>query len=449
MYLQVSFRSQIHKAMVCLMFAAAATNAQVDPGVRGGSPAAGGRISGLTVKESKFFDDGLDEFQEVASVLGTVPNTEKGLGPRFNLDSCAGCHKFPSIGGSSPTHNPQVDVAPSSQVTPLLNLGIISATGPIREVRFATDGGVHDLFTIMGRPDTPPGCSILQPDFGAHALPTFPGELRFRIPTPVFGAGLIEAISDSTIAANETPTALKTLLGIAGHANRNGNDGTITRFGWKAQNKSLVIFSGEAYNVEQGITNDLFPDERGESGVQDALACRQVPAAQDHTNYDQTQPQTVPGNAISFANFMRFLAPPTPVTSYGSVSAASIANGAGQFAVIGCTACHLPSMPTGNHDTGALANKVANLYSDLLVHNMGTLGDGISQGNAGGNEFRTAPLWGLGQRIFFLHDGRANDLVAAILAHSSTGSEAYTVIENFKALQLSDRQDIVNFLRSL
>ena len=449
MYLQVSFRFQISKSVVFLMFAAAATNAQVDPGVRTGSPAAGGKIAGLTVKESKFFDGGLDEFQEVTSVLGAVPNTEAGLGPRFNLDSCAGCHKFPAIGGSSPAHNPQVDVAPLSQVMPLQNLGIISASGPVREVRFASDGGVHDLFTIMGRSDTPSGCSISQPDFGAHALPTFPGELRFRIPTPVFGAGLIEAISDSTIAANEAPNGLKTLLGITGHANRNGHDGTISRFGWKAQNKSLVIFSGEAYNVEQGITNDLFPDERGESGVQDPLACRQVPAAQDHTNYDLTQPQTVPGNAISFANYMRFLAPPMPVASYGNVTAASITNGAGQFTAIGCTACHLPSMPTGNHDTGALANKLANLYSDLLVHNMGTLGDGISQGNAGGNEFRTAPLWGVGQRIFFLHDGRTNDLVAAILAHSSTGSEAYTVIENFKALQLSDRQDIVNFLRSL
>jgi CxxC motif-containing protein (DUF1111 family) len=174
-----------------------------------------------------------------------------------------------------------------------------------------------------------------------------------------------------------------------------------------------------------------------------------VAAGQDHTNYDQTQPQTIPGDAISFANFMRFLSPPAPVTSYGSVSATSIANGAGKFALVGCAACHIPSLPTGQHDTGALANKNANLYSDLLVHNMGALGDGISQGNAGPNEFRTAPLWGLGQRYYFLHDGRTDNLVQAIGAHSSAGSEANGVITNFNALSSTDKQDILNFLRSL
>ena len=450
MYPQVSFRSQLHKAVVCLMFAAASTNAQVDPGVRTGSPAAGGKIAGLTVKESKFFDTGLDEFEEVASVTGSVSGTEEGLGPRFNLDSCAGCHKFPSVGGSSPTHNPQVDVGPPSQVNLLVGLGLIKPDGPVREIRFnqSNDGGVHDLFTIVGLPGTPAGCNA-----SALPQPTFSGNLAniiFRIPTPVFGAGLIEAISDATIAANELPSQFKTDRGIGGHTNRNGNDGTITRFGWKAQNKSLAIFAGEAYNVEQGITNDLFPDERGEGGVQDPAICRPIPAGQDHTNYDLTQPQTVPGNVISFANFMRFLAPPTPVTSYGSVTAASINRGRDNFAAVGCAACHLPSMQTGNHDTGALANKTANLYSDLLVHNMGSgLADGVSQGNANGSEFRTAPLWGLGQRIFFLHDGRTSDLLQAITEHSSGVSEANTVITNFNSLPTGDRQDILNFLRSL
>src|SRR5207247_4208232 len=156
------------------------------------------------------------------------------------------------------------------------------------------------------RSDTPPGCTMSQPNFGAHA-----GELVFRIPTPNFGSGLLEAIADETILANELAVKLH---GITGHANRNGNDGTISRFGWKAQNKSLVIFSGEAYNVEQGITNELFPDERGEAGVQDPAACRVVASAQDHTHYEETQPQRVPGDAIQFANFMRFLAPPAPAS---------------------------------------------------------------------------------------------------------------------------------------
>lgn len=109
------------------------------------------------------------------------------------------------------------------------------------------------------------------------------------------------------------------------------------------------------------------------------MACRVVAAAQDHTHYDQTQPQRIPGDAVNFANFMRFLAPPTPVSSYTGVSAASITKGAAKFASIGCTVCHTPSMYTGEHDTAALATKTANLYSDLLVHNMGALGDGISR----------------------------------------------------------------------
>jgi CxxC motif-containing protein (DUF1111 family) len=440
---QVSLNGPIKISRISLgiLAFAAISFAQTDPGVRGGAAGAGGAIPGLTVKEDKFFASGQDAFAEVASVLGTIPDTEEGLGPRFNLDSCAGCHKFPGVGGSSPAVNPQVTVAPLSQITPLQTLGIISPNGPIREVRFASDGGVHDLFTIMGRSDTPVGCNISQPDFASHVA-----DLRFRIPTPTFGAGLIEAIPDSAIAALES--AVKP-YGITGHANRSGNDGTITRFGWKAQNKSLVIFSGEAYNVEQGITNDLFPDERGEGGVQDPMACRMIAAGQDHTHYDQTQPQKVPGDAVNFANFMRFLAPPTRVSSYTGATAASVANGAAKFASAGCTACHTPSIPTGSHDTAALAYKTANLYSDLLVHNMGELGDGISQGNANGNEFRTAPLWGLGQRVFFLHDGRTSDLVAAIAAHSSTGSEANTVIGNFNTLTTAEKQDILNFLRSL
>jgi CxxC motif-containing protein (DUF1111 family) len=399
------------------------------------------------VKEQKFFASGLDQFSEIQSVIGSLPNTESGLGPRFNLDSCAGCHAFPAIGGSSPRTNPQTSVAPSSQVNPLIILNIINSNGPVREVRFKSDGAVHDLFTIAGRSDTPSGCVISQPDFATHVGT---GDVVFRIPTPLFGAGLIEAISDSTIAANE---AAAKPFGIAGRANRNGNDGTISRFGWKAQNKSLVIFAGEAYNVEQGITNELFPDERGEGGVQDSLPCRALPAAQDHTHYELTQPQLVPGDSIAFGNFMRFLAPPTAVSSYGSVTVASINNGRTQFGVVGCAVCHMPSMPTGQHNTTALANVSANLFSDLLVHNMGALGDGIAQGSAGPNEFRTAPLWGLGQRVFFLHDGRTSDLNSAIQSHAVGGtdpaSEANAVINNFNGLPPSSKQDILNFLRSL
>jgi CxxC motif-containing protein (DUF1111 family) len=336
--------------------------------------------------------------------------------------------------------------APASQIANLL--GMITTNGPVREVRFKSDGGVHDLFTIADRADTPAGCVISQPDFGAHLAIN---DVSFRIPTPTFGNGLIMAIPDETIRQNELAPKL---YGITGHANRNGNDGTITRFGWKGQNKSLLIFSGEAYNVEQGFSNELFPDERGEGGIQDSAACRSgATSPNDHTHFDQTQPVAIPSDALSFANFMRFLAPPAPVTSYGPVTAASINNGLAKFIAVGCSQCHMPSMQTGNDSSPALANKTANLFSDLLVHNMGVLGDGISQGNAGPNEFRTAPLWGLGQRIFFLHDGRTSDLTSAIAAHANGGadgtSEAATVINNYNALQPADKQDLLNFLRSL
>jgi len=424
-------------ASLLVLVIAPSIRAQTDPGVRGGTAGAGGAISGLDVKQSKFFTDGQARFAEVESVAN-------GLGPRFNLSSCSGCHASPAIGGSSPATNPQVTAAPAAQVNLLTGLGLISANGPVREIRFQSDGGVHDLFTIMGRSDTPAGCNISQPNFAAHV-----GEIIFRIPTPTFGNGLIEAIADATIAAN---AAASKPYGITGHVNRNGNDGTLTRFGWKAQNKSLAIFSGEAYNVEMGVSNDFFPDERGEAGVQDPVAC-QSPFPNDHTNYESTQPQSVLSDAAAFANFMRMLAAPTPVNSYGNVSASSISNGRTQFTNVGCAACHMPSMQTGNHSIPSLAFQTANLFSDLLVHNMGVLGDGIAQGAAGPNEFRTAPLWGLGQRIFFLHDGRTSDLLAAIEAHatggSDTTSEAAQVINNFNLLTVSQRQDILNFLRSL
>ena len=420
-----------------------ADNSPTDPGPRAGNAGAGGRMANLTVKEAKFFDAGLDEFEEVQSVTGSGEDSEEGLGPRFNSNSCVSCHAHPAVGGTSPPANPQVIVGPPQQVATLTSLGIIRPDGPVREVRFASDGGVHDLFTIFGL-DGAGACHIAQPDFSGHLA-----ELRFRIPTPLFGLGLIEAIEDATILKNEGPKQ----LGISGVANRNGNDGTVTRYGWKAQNKSLVIFSGEAYNVEQGVTNELFPDERGEGGMPDPEECRRIrPAPQDAVNYELTQPQAIIDNVNAFANFMRFLAAPVPVTSYAGVTQAQIAAGETAFKKAGCNICHIKSMTTGSHVTAALANKTVNLFSDLLLHNIGT-GDGISQGGATGDQFRTAPLWGVGQRLFFLHDGRSANLVEAIKAH---GGEATEVIRNFNGasgaaapLSASESQDLVRFLRSL
>jgi CxxC motif-containing protein (DUF1111 family) len=237
---------------------------------------------------------------------------------------------------------------------------------------------------------------------------------------------------------------------ISGQTNNNGNDGTIARFGWKAQNKSALLFSGEAYNVEMGISNELFQTEREENP-----ACQFAPVPNDVTNTDATTPTETLSAIERFSLFMRFLAPPAPSTNTPG-GATSITNGRQLFTSTGCALCHTPSFTTSKSSVAALSNKPVNLFSDLLVHDMGPgLGDGVSQGQAGPTEFRSAPLWGLGQRIFFLHDGRTTDLVQAIQAHKSgsttqnNASEANGVINNFNGLGENQKQDLLNFLRSL
>jgi CxxC motif-containing protein (DUF1111 family) len=448
-----------------------------DPGVRGGSVDAGQPLASVaqTPGAPEFFNDGFGRFQEIETVQGG-PNI--GLGPRFNSNQCSSCHAQPSVGGSSPSLNAYPAIGPNPQ-TLVYNLdgaqnslpSFITPDGPVREARFkfflnsngtlntsAPDGGVHDLFVITGRSDAG-NCQIHQPAFQRNlAL----GNVIFRIPTPLFGAGLIENIAEETILANmNSNAALKQSLGISGHPNHNGNDGTIARFGWKAQNKSLEMFSGEAYNVEMGVTNELFQNERPSPDEELAgglpASCKLNPTPEDSTNFTVTQNSDpaaqnaqVPSDVVQFAMFMRLLAPPTPSTSNPG-GAASIASGGQAFMTAGCNLCHTPTLKTAASSfTPDLNYANANLFSDLLVHHMGTnLADGVSQGSAGPDEFRTAPLWGLGQRIFFLHDGRTSDLLDAIRQHQSQGSEANGVINRFNQLTPSQQQNLLNFLRSL
>ena len=312
---------------------------------------------------------------------------------------------------------------------------------------------MHDLFTIQGRNDAPTGCTLAQEDFLNAANQH---NLALRIPTPTFGGGLIEMIDDATILNNmQANQAAKAALGIRGRPNRSGNDGTITRFGWKAQNKSLIMFTHEAYSVEIGETNQMFPQKRGFPPNPPPAACIANPLPEDTTNFLPSGSDTVgvPSDDDAFATFMRFLDQPTPACT-GSACSASIQNGNNLFTTVGCALCHTPSLNTGQSaftvNAPGLTNVQANLFSDLLLHHMGgRLRDDISQGSAGPDEFRTAPLWGLGQRIFFLHDGRASDLMHAIREHRSEGSEANQVINKFDALPASPQQDLINFLRSL
>jgi len=447
-----------------------------DPGVRGGTPGAGGPLHGLSQNELNFFNAAKNVFNEVEGV-------PQGLGPRFNLDSCGGCHAFPAAGGSSPATNPQVADATANGAKNTVP-SFITANGPVREARFVRnpdgtpDGGVHDLFVITGRADAK-GCNITQPNFAAAVAQR---NIIFRIPTPTFGTGLVEAVPDSGLQAALASNAnLRASLGISGVLNHSGNDGTVTRFGWKAQNKSLLIFSGEAYNVEMGVTNDAFPNER-----ETDPSCQFNNLPESTTNLTNTTNSGSPASdfsqdIVNFTAFMRMLAPPTPAsattastgttssssvqvasnssvlpsaagssTNSSAASTATLTRGAQVFANVGCAACHVINQTTGKSTMTGQTNVTFQPYSDFALHSMGDgLADGVSQGNANGSQFRSAPLWGVGQRIFFLHDGRTDNLYVTIHQHASRGSEANQVIENFNLLSLTDQQALLNFLRSL
>ena len=462
-------------------------NAQSDPGVR---PGAINGQSGATATSPlplasvaannpsgslEFFQNGLARFQDVESVSNS-PTGNNGLGPRFNFNQCSGCHSQPTIGGTSPATNPESQVIANGIVSGSTNSipSFITSTGPTREARFpfffdangnpntnAPNGGVEDLFTVSGRSDAG-SCSLPQPSFSTAQSTN---NIIFRIPTPVFGAGLVENIDDSTLLANHSAQANNN-LGISGTFNHNGNDGTISRFGWKAQNKSLLLFSGEAYNVEMGISNEIFGQDRplpGEDQLGSGLpaSCLNLSGTgypEDTTNFSATgssdqfaQNASINSDAVAFAEFMRMLAPPVPSTTTPGGST-SISNGRSLFSSIGCATCHTPTINSTqpSHITPSLGSTTVKAFSDLEIHHMGTgLADNVSQGGAGGDQFRTAPLWGLGQRIFFLHDGRTNNLLGAIEAHASSGSEATQVENNFDALSATQQQDLLNFLRSL
>ena len=441
-----------------------------DPGPRGGPPAAGGPIATLNAAEQAVFAEGKEFFEEIDSVSGGIDGQDgEGLGPTFNASGCAECHAQPTVGGTSPAINPQIAAALREGALNIIP-SFITATGPVRELRLIAvsnannaplDGGVTGLFTVKGRSDAP-GCNLGQIDFATQLARN---NASFRIPTPVFGLGLVENTSDATLRANLAANAgAKAALGIHGKLNTSGNDGTVTRFGWKAQNKSLLIFAGEAYNVEQGVSNEVFTNERA---AVDGCVFNTTPE-------DGISTSEGTSDVVGFANFMRFSAPPAPAPLSNSAVL-----GAAAFVSVGCAHCHSPALTSAASPFTGMGGVTYNPYSDFAVHHMGSnLADGVNQGAAGPDEFRTAPLWGLGQRLFFLHDGRTKDLFQAIQAHSSTGndcvttqdyqqfnanglwyqpftqtqvcgSEANKVVANFNALTATRKQDVLNFLRSL
>jgi len=371
----------------------------------------GGPLPGLSELQLRAFQRGKEEFEQIETI-------ETGLGPVFNARSCNECHAHPVSGGSAPELEVAREIRIGRRVNgvfdPLENLG-----GSDLQRRSLKE--LDSSFTVLGEVVPPEATFVSR-----------------RITQPLFGIGLMEAIPEREILRRADPKD-HDRDGISGRPNYVLNPETqqveLGRFGWKAHISTLRVFSGDAYLTEMGITTPLFPHEKLPQG-------QPIPPGEDRHPEDELGPEAT-GEAIgNFFNFMRFLAPAprreiTPEVRRGGVL----------FRQIGCSDCHTPAMTTGNHPVPALRRQRVHLFSDLLLHNMGArLADGIEMGVAKGNEWRTAPLWGLSRRKFFLHDGRALTIRDAILAH---GGEARRARGNFEQPAPGKRDALLAFLNSL
>ena len=359
----------------------------------------GGPLPALTPDE-------LSRFEAGASIFSKVHGPEDGLGPVFNARACAECHSLPSPGGADRTRS-----------------HLIERIG--RE-----SGGRYDDLTEFGGPVLArhsvagllPGC-----DVGGEKRPSAATAVSERQPPALFGIGLVAAIPDETLVAL---AASQQASGgdVAGRVNR--IDGAAGRFGLKAQLPTLEAFVADALRNELGITNPRLPDGK-------PVAQTGGPACDLRSDPEDD------GSAVAMlTDFVAMLAPPPR-----GPSGAAERRGEAVFHDVGCASCHVPSLRTGPSPVAALADREVPLYSDLLIHDLGEyLADGIRQGEAGGSDWRTPPLWGLGRRLWFLHDGRATDLRTAVERHHG---EAKAARDRLFARPRDDLQDLLTFLRSL
>ena len=366
----------------------------VRPG--GGNP--GDPLPGLTDAQLLDFAAGKDEFVN-------VEDAEGGLGPIFNNNSCVSCHSVPATGGSSTTLVTRFGLSDGQLFDPLADLG----------------GSLRQSMAIN------PAALEIVPDIADVVIK--------RESTPLFGLGLVEAIPDASIIANALRNKRNGISGRVAMVDDLANGGTrVGRFGWKAQLGSLLDFAGDAYLNEMGITSRIFPHENAPNGNLTLLA--QFDAVLDPE--DQVDEVTGKGDIDHAADFIRVLAPPISRRMDASARA-----GEQQFDRVGCSDCHTPSFQTGRNAIAALDRKQVNLYSDLLLHDMGELADGIAQGAASPREMKTTPLWGLRDSGPYLHDGRAITVDAAIRAHAG---EASRTRDSYARLSNRDRQQLLAFL---
>ena len=478
---------QLYFSLLLALFVSASGAAGIvkDTGIRSGAPGAGNPLSALNPFELALFNEGKGRVGELettcatcaaltsgaapgeASLLATRTSAT-GLGARFNADQCIACHSQPAVGGSGGflvpnpkdgahrvPENPLFDLIPhrfgQSNVVP----SFIKQYGPIRIARFikkpdgTPDGKIYPLFTIVGRSDDTsiPNCktSILpQPDFETEHRK---GNIAFRIPLQLFGLGLIEALTDAEILGrHRASAAYRAQSGIAGIPNGSASN----RFGWKAQHRSLEQFTDAGTDFAPQMK--LIPPQCVGANTPEA------PALLGGAAFEAPSADLINPVVLLATSFVRYLDAPQPVRLNQLAVRGQVLFGTGpEQPGIGCVACHTAQMVTSDKaSTAAMRNRQVNLYSDLLLHQMGPgLADNITQGQARGDMFRTTPLWGLGQRRFFLHDGRTDDLLVAIDAHASPAgngypaSEANAVIARFKLLPPVDQQAILSFLRSL
>lgn len=373
----------------------------------------GGPIPNLTNLETRLFNHGFVEFNKVW-------DPQQGLGPVFNEDQCSLCHHDPVVGGNS-----------TQKIT---FFGKFNSDGTFN---YLTDEGGYYLQSQSVQ-KFKPACQLN----GEH-LPADATIIALHQSPQTFGSGLIDNVSDTDILAQ----AIDKGMGVHGVANmvldENGNLRP-GRFGYKDEFADLLQTDASEFQRELGITNPIFPNEDLPQGQPIPPNCA-----------NPVEPNDDGTNTLALYHYNLYLAPNIP--------GAGNSNGQALFSSIGCALCHLPSYSTMSKvfvpvtykgrfiESKALENQAVNLYSDLLLHDMGgALADGFELGLATGAQFRTMPLWGLSTRIAdgdgLMHDGSAKDLPSAIARH---GGEATQVINNFNALSASDQADVIAFISSL
>lgn len=329
----------------------------------------------------------LAQFNAGKALFDKVFTADEGLGPLFNENQCSACHTDPASGGTG-----EQRVVKATRFVPPSTCDYLEGDRGQNVRRQATP-----ILKALGveRETVPPAATA-----------------RGRFTAPfLFGLGLMEVIPEDEILRRADPED-QDRDGISGRPGRAPN-GAVGRFGRKADVATLVDFVGSALRLEMGLTNPLGPAEQGLNGGP-------LPEGSDPTPDPEIDLATVQ----RLADFVRFLGPLPPAPQAADASRDSVVRGERLFSSLGCPSCHVPSLTTGPSDVPALNRKRAFLYSDLLLHDLGSGLADICAAGALPAEVRTGILAGLRYREVFLHDGRALDVRDAIAAHGGEAARA-------------------------